>query len=62
MIVFSIQEDHKATLYAKKICKDIEALKIPHEKSDISDYVTISMGRKAEYGGQKIFLSCSMQL
>lgn len=44
VIVFSMQEDQQATLYAKKICRDIEALKIPHEKSDISNYVTVSIG------------------
>jgi diguanylate cyclase (GGDEF)-like protein/PAS domain S-box-containing protein len=43
-VIFSMQEYQQAISFAKKICNDIEALKIPHEKSDISDYVTISIG------------------
>ena len=43
-IIFSMQEDQRAIGFAKKICSDIEALKIPHEKSDVNDYVTISIG------------------
>ena len=44
VVIFPIQEDHQAIQFAKKICKDIEALNIPHAKSDISDYVTVSIG------------------
>jgi len=44
VVVFSMQEDHQAICFAKKLCRDIEALKIPHEKSNVSDYVTVSIG------------------
>jgi diguanylate cyclase (GGDEF)-like protein/PAS domain S-box-containing protein len=44
VVIFPMQEDHQAIRFSEKMCKDIEALKIPHEKSDISDYVTVSIG------------------
>uniref|UniRef100_UPI0026189BE8 GGDEF domain-containing protein n=1 Tax=Oceanispirochaeta sp. TaxID=2035350 RepID=UPI0026189BE8 len=33
-----------AAVLAEKLCSSIEDLKIPHEKSEISDWVTISLG------------------
>ena len=43
-VVFSMKEDQKALRFAEKIRRDVEALKIPHEQSDISDYLTVSIG------------------
>ncbi len=44
VVIFSMQEDYQAIRFAEKMCKGIEALKIPHEKSDISAYITVSIG------------------
>ena len=43
-VVFTMKDDPKAIRFAEKIRRDIEALKIPHEQSDISDYLTVSIG------------------
>ncbi len=43
-VIFSMQEEQKAIRFATKICMDVEALKIPHETSGISDYLTVSIG------------------
>jgi len=44
VIAFSLQEEYQATIYANKICRDIEALKIQHEKSTVTHHVTVSVG------------------
>lgn len=42
--LFSDTDSQTATLMAKRIRKNIKSLKIPHEFSLVSDYVTISFG------------------
>jgi diguanylate cyclase (GGDEF)-like protein/PAS domain S-box-containing protein len=42
--VLSLLEKQHAASLAEKIRLDVEALRIPHEKSDINDYVTVSIG------------------
>ncbi len=44
VVLLSSADAQHAVSIAEKIRMDVEALRIPHEKSDISDYVTISIG------------------
>jgi diguanylate cyclase (GGDEF)-like protein/PAS domain S-box-containing protein len=36
--------DHIGAMLAEKLCRDIEALAIPHRTSDIGEYLTVSVG------------------
>lgn len=49
-IIFSAQDKAKAFIFADKIRKDIEELHIEHKSSDVSDYVTVSVGLIAKKG------------
>jgi diguanylate cyclase (GGDEF)-like protein/PAS domain S-box-containing protein len=44
VILLSMSDTDHAVAVAEKICLDIEALKLPHKRSGLSDYVTISIG------------------
>ncbi len=44
VIACSVQDEQHAMTFAKKICGDIEALKIQHIGSFVSNYVTVSIG------------------
>ena len=44
VVLLSLVDSQNAVYIAEKIRMDVEALRIPHEKSDISDYVTLSIG------------------
>lgn len=44
IIIFESKTPHNAKQLAQKICDEIESLKLTHEKSKTSQYVTVSMG------------------
>lgn len=44
VILLSEISSDKALMFAQSLCKKIEELKIPHKGSNVSDYVTVSIG------------------
>ena len=44
VVIFSSADYQYAVSIAEQIRMEVEALKIPHEKSDINSFVTISVG------------------
>ncbi|KXH80613.1 hypothetical protein AU377_07655 [Sporosarcina sp. HYO08] len=43
-IIFPNTNEEKAIALAERICKKVKGLKIPHENSNVSKYVTVSIG------------------
>jgi diguanylate cyclase len=43
-VVLSMADRQMSVDFAEMIRRDVEALKIPHEKSEVNDYVTVSIG------------------
>lgn len=52
LVASSMIDKQSAVFVAEKIRRDVEALKIAHERSDVSDYVTVSIGVISVYPEQ----------